>query len=78
MEQILNEFLSLFKEQYIDGNVIQLSINENFRLIDSYDSLTGMALLVMIQDNYNLNITEDKWQELHTVKEVYDYIQNNV
>ena len=78
MEQILNEFLSLFKEQYIDGNVIQLSINDNFRLIDSYDSLTGMALLVMIQDNYNLNITEDKWQELHTVKEVYDYIQNNV
>ena len=71
----LNDFLFQFKEQYVDGDEICLDFDTDFRSIESYDSLTGMALLVMIQDNYNLSITEEKWKELHTVEEVYNYIQ---
>ena len=56
----LNEFLSKFKEQYID----------------SYDSLTGMAILVMIKDNFNIDITDEDYKNLRTVREVYNYIQD--
>ena len=77
MEAKLNEFLSQFRDQYIDSNEIELNLDIDFRSIESYDSLTGMALLVMIQDNYDLNITEDQWKELHTVEEVYNYIQEH-
>jgi acyl carrier protein len=72
----LNEFLSKFKEQYFDAESIILSADDNFRDIDSYDSLTGMAILVMIKDNFNIDITDEDYKKLHTVREVYNYIQN--
>jgi len=72
----LNEFLSKFKEQYIDSESILLNADDNFRDIDSYDSLTGMAILVMIKDNFNIDITDEDYKNLHTVREVYNYIQN--
>lgn len=72
----LNEFLSKFKEQYIDSESILLNADDNFRDIDSYDSLTGMAILVMIKDNFNIDITDEDYKNLHTVREVYNYIQD--
>lgn len=72
----LNEFLSKFKEQYIDSESILLNADDNFRDIDSYDSLTGMAILVMIKDNFNIDITDEDYKNLRTVREVYNYIQD--
>jgi acyl carrier protein len=70
----LNEFLKKFKEQYIDGDEIVLDSDMDFRKIDSYDSLTGMSIIVMIKDEFDMDITNEKWKELRSVKEVYNYI----
>lgn len=72
----LDEFLTKFKEQYLDAESIILNADDNFRDIDSYDSLTGMAILVMIKDNFNIDITDEDFKNLHTVREVYNYIQD--
>jgi acyl carrier protein len=73
----LNDFLNLFKEQYIDGESIELSATDNFRDIDSYDSLTGMAILVMIKDTFDVSLSDDEFKSLHTVSEVFDHIQTS-
>ncbi len=72
----LSEFLTKFKEQYVDSDSITLSEDDDFRNIESYDSLTGMAILIMIKDNFNIEISEEDYKKLHTVKELYNYIQN--
>jgi acyl carrier protein len=73
----LNDFIKRFKEQYIDADDIVLDVDTDFRSIDSYDSLTGMSILVMIKDEFDIEITDDKYRSLHTVAEVYKYIQTN-
>ncbi len=74
----LNDFLEKFRAQFIDADEITLSPDTEFRRIDSYDSLTGMALIVMIKDNFALEIDDDRWRGLRTVREVFDHIQNSV
>ncbi len=73
----LNDFLEKFRAQFIDADEITLSPDTEFRRIDSYDSLTGMALTVMIKDNFALEIDDDRWRGLRTVREVFDHIQNS-
>lgn len=72
----VNEFLEKFKEQYADFEEIELTINMDFRTIDSYDSLTGMAILVMIKDEFDIDMTDDEYKTLHSVEEVFQYIQD--
>lgn len=70
----INEFIEKFREQFIDASVIKMDASTEFRKIDSWDSLTGMAILVMIKDEFNIDFPEDKFRASHTVQEVYDEI----
>ena len=70
----LNEFTQKFKEQYIDGKQIEMSPDTAFRQVGSWDSLTGMAVLVMIKDEYGIDIPVDKFKGLITVQDVYRFI----
>lgn len=70
----LNDFLGRFKEQFVDAEEITLTADCKFRNIESYDSLTGMAILVMIKDKFNIDIPEEEYKNLHTVCQVYNYI----
>lgn len=70
----LNEFTQKFQEQYIDGQEIKMSPDTDFRQIASWDSLTGMAVLVMIKDEYGIDIPFDKFKGFLTVRDVFNYI----
>mgnify|MGYP000957956490 CR=1 FL=1 len=74
----LNEFTQKFQAQYIDGADIKITADTDFRQIGSWDSLTGMAVLVMIQDEYGIDIPIDKFKGLLTVKDVYNYIHKEL
>jgi acyl carrier protein len=65
-----------FRGQFIDPDEVDLDPDTEFRRADSYDSLTGMALIVMIKDNFGLEIDDGEWKKLRTVKEVFAHIQN--
>jgi len=70
----IHDFLNKFKEQYIDDDLIHLTIDDDFRKIESYDSLTGMAILVMIKDELGIDLTDEEYKSLHTVKAIYEYV----
>ena len=74
----INEFLDKFKEQYVDGEEISLMVDDDFRKIDSFDSLTGMAILVMIKDEFGIDITDGEYKTIHSVKELFVYINSKL
>jgi acyl carrier protein len=76
MEQI-NEFAVKFYAQYSDTENIDIMPDADFRQVGSWDSLTGMAVLVMIQDDYGVDIPIEKFRELKTIKDVYNYVLVN-
>jgi acyl carrier protein len=73
MEKV-EEFVQKFKNQFIDADSITLTKDSEFRQIDSWDSLTGMAVLVMIKDDYGVDIPVEKFRNQKTVQDVYSLI----
>jgi acyl carrier protein len=70
-------FLNQFKEQYI-GDTSSLTLDSEFRKIDSWDSLTGMSILVMIKDEYDIDMSADALKACITIGDVYDFVEKNV
>ena len=43
------KFIENIRNQFVDGESIEINMDSNFRQIESYDSLTGMTIIVMIK-----------------------------
>lgn len=69
-------FLEKFKEQFIDCDDISIELDSNFRDIDSFDSLTGMAIIMMIEDEYGTKIEDQEFKSCKTVQELFDLVQS--
>lgn len=75
MDNIL-EFTKKFHDQYYDADTFELLPESEFRQIDSWDSLTGMAVLVMIKDDYGVDISVETFKTLKTVNDVYSVVES--
>jgi len=71
----LNNFIEKCREQFVDADEIDLNENTLFREIGSYDSLTGMSILFMIKDEFNIDLSEEIYKSKKTFKEIYDLIE---
>ncbi len=75
---LIDTFVKLFKDQFIDADEIEVSADTEFRTISSWDSLTGMAILVMIKDEYNVDMTDIDFKACKTVQDVYNFIEKHL
>lgn len=69
-------FLKNVSDQFLDLEN-PLGFDDNFRDVDSYDSLTGMTIMVMIKDEYGFDITENQYRAQKTISELYDIVLQN-
>ena len=68
-----NEFVALLKEQYLD-DVGEIYKENKFRELPGWDSMTGMTILLMIEENYKLKIDNDQFKKLNTINDLYIFI----
>ncbi len=69
-------FLKNVSDQFLDLEA-PLNFDSNFRDVDSYDSLTGMTIMVMIKDEYGVDITESQYRAQKTIEELYNFVAEN-
>lgn len=69
-----DKFINDFKSQFIDADEIIIDTSTEFRKIGSWDSLTGMAILVMIKDKYGVDMTDKHLKNCSTVKDVFKFV----
>lgn len=67
-------FLENVKNQFIDSEEIELKMESDFRKIESFDSLTGMTIIVMLKDEYGIDISEVDFKSKNTIRELFDYV----
>ena len=70
------EFLENVKKQFVDADDISLTLNMNFRQIESYDSLTGMTIMVMIKDIYGIDLSDSEYKSQKTVEDLFDLVES--
>ena len=71
-----NQFIQKFSEQFEDAELVKLDMDTIFRELPTWDSMTAMCVQTMIFDDYGVNLPDDRFKELTTVRDVVDFLTN--
>jgi len=71
-------FVENVKKQFVDADKIELNFDSEFRTIDSFDSLTGMTIMVMLKDEYNVEMSEMEFRASKTVSDLYKFVKSKI
>ena len=74
----IENFINEFSEQFIDGDEIILKPETEFRTFESWDSLTGMSIVVMIKDVYGVDISDDEFKSCKTILEIFKLVVSKI
>lgn len=66
----MKKFTEIVKNQFEDPDSIILDMDTKFRELDSFDSLTGMCIIVAIKDEFGVEITEEEFRTAITVADL--------
>jgi acyl carrier protein len=77
---MINEekFITQFKEQFLDPEEVVFERNTKFRDLKDWDSLTGMSILVMIEDEYKVTISPEELKAANTINDVIELVNVKV
>ena len=65
------KFLELFKEVF-EMEDEEVNFDDNFRDLDTWDSLTHLSLIAMLDDEYDVQIEEEELKKLNTVSDIFE------
>jgi acyl carrier protein len=68
-KEILNQI-----EDVLDVNIDSLSIDMELSLIDEYDSMAKLSLIVMCDDEFNKKLTAEQLNEFNTVGDIVKFL----
>ena len=72
----INEFIVNLKEQFEDIDTSKFEGGTEFKLNDEYSSLTGMSLIGMVDEKYNITLTGDDLKEAKTIEELFHIVKS--
>ena len=72
----INQFIDNFRNQFIDADDITVTPDTDFRQLPTWDSLTGMSVLVMVQDEYGVEMKDIDIKSCKTVGDIYEFIKS--
>jgi acyl carrier protein len=73
----MEKFIKDFAEQLLDQDASILTNDTVFRDLDDWDSLTAMAVIAMVNDEYGVKIGDQDFRKLNTIGDIYNHINQN-
>lgn len=71
----INEFIKDFADQFDETELDEFKPETNYREdLDEWSSLTGLAILNMIDKKYGVKLTATDIKDTKTIKDVYNLI----
>jgi acyl carrier protein len=71
-----DSFIQNFTNQLLDTSYT-IDLETYFRELDDWDSLTAMAVIVMLDDTYGLKVSDEQFLNLNTLGDIYNFINEN-
>lgn len=70
------KFLNFVKD-ILEINDREISLTDNFREYEEWDSLANLSLVAMLDDEYGVVIDTQRFKQIISLQELYDEIQKN-
>lgn len=72
-----NEFRKKFIDQLVDEDEKAINEDTKFRDLSSWDSLTAMAVIAMVDDEYKIRIPDEEFRKFNTVNDIFVYVKQH-
>lgn len=69
----INEFLSVIKAELVDSAEL-INGETDFRKLGEWDSLTGMAIIVRLEETYGVPLNDKIFKNFVTFNDIYNYL----
>jgi acyl carrier protein len=69
------KFLEIIKEA-LELEDRDLSLNDNFKEFDEWDSLALLTIIAELDENYGITIKSEDFKNIQTLQQLYNYTQN--
>jgi acyl carrier protein len=70
----IDKLIETVKAQFMEEDDFELNIDSNFKDLKSFDSLTGMCIIVAMKDEFGKEIVEEEFRKIQTIRELFDLV----
>lgn len=70
------EFLKDFFNQFDDTDESEIQLDTQFRGLEEWSSLVGLAVINMVRKKYDVVLTAEKLQEANTPEELFNLVNS--
>ncbi len=69
-------FLKLIVDQFSgsDLQIENITFESEYKKLEIYDSLTGMAIIASIEDEFRIKISDEDFQLANTIQSLFDLV----
>ena len=67
-------FLKNFINQFEEAN-LDINLQTKFRELDSWDSMTSLMVISMLDEIYSTIISSDDFENFKTVEDIYNHLK---
>lgn len=72
----LDEFVKLFAEQFDDTDVSVFTPSTEYRKLDEWNSLTGLSVISMIDEEFDKLLTGADLRSVNTIEELFNFVNS--
>lgn len=74
----IKEFIENFADQLDDTPAAALTPETNFRELEEWSSLSALAILGMIDDEYDVQLKGNEMRGANTIQELFDLVASKL
>lgn len=74
----INEFIKNFADQFDETELEEFKPETDYRDLDEWSSLNGLAILNMIDKKYGVKITASEIKETTTIEDVFNLVKSKM
>ena len=71
-----NEFLNHFKEALELESENEISLGDSFKELAEWDSLAHLSLIAMLDEEYELELEGEDFDDIDTVEDLYLFVKS--
>lgn len=72
----LQDFIQKFAEQFEDIDANSLTGDTNFRKLDEWSSLTALAVIAMVDEEYDIRIKGSDIRTAMTIEDLFNIVKS--
>lgn len=70
-----DQLINIVKEA-LDLEDVTVTLNDHFESFDSWDSLGRLSLIALIDEHYNIQLSDNEFNSFKTINDLYKALQD--